>query len=209
MCAARKSSPKLKGSKFPYQYLLGWTWPEHIEKLLRRLLWTSLTESCQTERGLISPTVQLSDYVAMRLFWLIAVHPESPGAVLDLISRLHNERYAERVAENPQTWTSTLRRLAAHPSVQVRMAVAQHPSTPADVYLQLSRDANPDVRYIIAECLHRDINVLTQLAEDEQCYVAQRAKRSLARLLLQEPVQMPQRLRSTRSNQVPKRAAQG
>src|ERR1700733_15511258 len=91
---------ELSTEKFPYRFLLRWTWPEHIETPLRRLLWTWLAEANEVESQ-ESSLARMSDYVAMHVLWLVAVHPESPGAVLDVISRQDSGAYAERVAENP------------------------------------------------------------------------------------------------------------
>jgi HEAT repeat protein len=188
---------EIDDSKFPYRYLLRWSWPDHIERLIRQLMWTWLSE---VEQGEISNVdIATADLLAMRTMWLIAVHPESPGAMLQIISEQCSEGFTERVAENPNTWPSTLRLLATHASPRVRVAVVQNANTPSDVLFSLACDESPDVRYAIADGVQGDVRLLEHLLEDENPYVASRAKRSLCRLFPPAPAQMPFRKQASPS----------
>jgi hypothetical protein len=138
---------------------------------------------------------------------LVAVHPESPGAVLDVIARQDSSAYAERVAENPNTWPSTLKRLAAHAHPDVRIAVAQNSNTPDDACSSLTADEHLDVRYAMAACPDRQPQTLELMLEDENCYVAARAKRTLARLFPKQAVQLPTRATGKEENL--RKAAEG
>lgn len=170
--------------KFPYRFLLRWTWPEHIERYIRRLMWSWLQEQSGENTDGLSST----DYVAAHLFWLIAVSPETPGAVLDALSNTESASFLERIAENKNTWASTLSRLAQMPSPRVRMAVAENPNAPATTMLQLSLDENADVRYAVADNCNQAVTILESMSHDENCHVAARAKRTLAQMNRVEPV---------------------
>jgi hypothetical protein len=184
-------STEIDNSKFPYRYLLRWSWPDHIESLIRRLMWTWLTESSSDESNGESNQISEADFIAMRAMWLIAVQPESPGAMLQIIAEQCSEAFVERVAENPGTWPSTLRTLAKHASAKVRVAVSQNSNTPSDVLFELAHDESADVRYAMAEGVRGDAQLLHHLMEDENAYVASRAKRTLARLTPPAMAQMP------------------
>jgi hypothetical protein len=169
--------------KFPYRFLLRWTWPEHIDRYLRRLMWAWLQEqSGDSDHGLAA-----TDYVAAHLFWLIAVSPETPGAVLDAIANTDSASFLERVAENQNTWPSTLSRLALTPSTRVRAAVAENRNTPSSTMLQLSLDEDADIRFAVADNCNQAVTILESLAEDENCHVAARSKRTLSQMNLVKP----------------------
>ncbi len=164
--------------KFPYRFLLRWTWPEHIDRYLRRLMWAWLQEQGNNDPDGISPT----DCVATHLFWLIAVSPETPGAVLDALSDSGSASFLERIAENKNTWASTLAKLATSDSSKVRVAVAENANTPAATMLQLSLDENVDIRYAVADNCNQAVTILESLTNDENCHVAARSKRTLAQM---------------------------
>jgi len=170
--------------KFPYRFLLRWTWPEHIERYLRRLMWAWLQEQGDESSDDISST----DYVAAHLFWLIAVSPETPGAVLDALSNTGSASFLERIAENRNTWASTLAKLAMSDSQNVKVAVAENPNTPAATMLQLSLDENVDIRYAVADNCNQAVTILESLSNDDNCHVAARSKRTLAQMNRVQPV---------------------
>ncbi len=169
--------------KFPYRFLLRWTWPEHIDRYLRRLMWAWLQEQGSSSDDDISST----DCVAAHLFWLIAVSPETPGAVLDALSNTGSASFLERIAENKNTWASTLARLALSDSANVKVAVAENPNTPAATMLQLSLDDNVDIRYAVADNCNQAVTILESLSNDDNCHVAARSKRTLAQMNLVQP----------------------
>jgi hypothetical protein len=56
-----------------YSYLMEWQWPEHIESLLRRLLFLSFSELAgdADERAVAD-----SDALGAKAIWLISVYPK-------------------------------------------------------------------------------------------------------------------------------------
>lgn len=185
---------ELDTSKFPYRFLLRWTWPDHIEYQLRRLIWVWLSEIQEESSDTAydgNKREYLSDYVAMQLLWLIVIHPETSGAVLDFIARQPAQIYAERIAENPSTWASTLSHLSVHENPDVRVAVAQNPNTSLEICEELCFDESPDVRFALAECLHHEGAHLDQLIEDEHPFIASRARKTKMRMNPPKPLQMP------------------
>ncbi len=166
---------------FPYNYLLEWEWPEHIELLLRRLIWSRLVELTEATDGEPDASAP-SDHLAAKVCWLIACCPQTHPAVLDVLASINCSAFAERIAENPKTAPSTLSRLAGHPLPEVRCAVAENKNTPAEVINILVKDEHPDVRYSMAENHNLAEDVLQTLSEDENCYVSSRARRTLNRL---------------------------
>ncbi len=179
---------------FPYTYLLEWEWPEHIELLLRRLIWARLVELTEETDEI---TVAQSDHLAAKVCWLIAKSPETHPAVLDVLASMNSTAFAERVAENPRASSSTLARLAGHASSAVRAAVSENENTPPEVLSILVNDDHVDVRFAMAENHNLDKELLQTLAEDENCYVAHRARRTLNRIappvLARMPLQRTQR----------------
>ncbi|CAN5124256.1 hypothetical protein BH10CYA1_BH10CYA1_35480 [soil metagenome] len=183
---------------FPYSYLLEWEWPEHIELLLRRLIWARLVELTEETDDV---TVAQSDHLAAKVCWLIAKSPETHPAVLDVLASVDSNAFAERIAENPKASPSTLARLAGHASYTVRTAVAENENTPAEILCILVTDGHADVRFAMAENHNLDEGLLNTLAEDENCYVADRARRTLNRIappvLSRMPLQRTQRSKDT------------
>jgi hypothetical protein len=89
-----------------------------------------------------------------------------------------------RVAESMRA-KNMLSKLATDRSHEVRIAVADNPSTPASVMLTLAKDKHPDVRFRVAENPRSPRSALRILTQDENPYVAQRAKKTLKRLTIQ------------------------
>lgn len=169
-----------RDQNFPYRFLLRWSWPEHIDRALRRLLWAWLNEQAS---GLTeNEQLRASDYAAAQLMWLIVVSPDTPAPVLDILSKSAGEASLVRIAENPNAWASTLTRMAEHPSHLVRTAVADNPNTPECVMLSLAVDDHADVRHAVAENANLTETLLQCLATDENCLVAARARQTMARL---------------------------
>jgi hypothetical protein len=173
---------------FPYRFLLRWSWPEHIDRVMRRVLWAWLSERASE----CTDDVRGSDYAAAQLVWLIVVSPETPAAVLDILSKSASEAVLVRIAENQNTWASTLMRMVENPSHLVRTAVADNPNTPECVMLSLAMDAHDDVRHAVAENANLTQTLLECLAADQNCHVAARAKKTITRLRpAGEAVQLP------------------
>lgn len=176
-----------------FDFYFMWEWPEHIETSLRRLLWISLVEAA--EPG--SSTTKHTAFIR----WQIATYPESPAAVLDFLATLDEPALLTRIAENPQTWSVTLARLAQSQHAEVRIAVAEHANTPIDVLNALIADECLDVRYSMAENPALASKMLQQLAVDENAYVGHRATRTLARRNPAAVEQFPQRQQAQQQRQ--------
>lgn len=174
---------------FPYSYLLEWEWPEHIELLLRRLIWARLVEL--TQEGSDMQSISDSDHLAAKVCWMIAKSPDTHPAVLDVLASVDSEVFAERIAENPKAAATTLARLAAHSSPAVRIAVAENANTPAEILKILVNDEHVDVRFAMAENHNLDKELLETLSDDSNCYVAHRARKTLARIAPPVLVRMP------------------
>jgi hypothetical protein len=173
----RKNQVKVRenSEQFPYRFLLRFQWPEHIEKALRRAMWAWLNE-------LSGGSTEDTDRLGLHMCWLMAVHPETPPAVLDLLAQQSSGALLERVAENPNAWPTTLARLAKNPCSHVRVAVAANHNTPPETVLDLARDTCPDVRYSVAENAHPTLSTLHELTEDENCHVAARSKKTIQKM---------------------------
>lgn len=159
-------------------------------------MWSWLKEQISEDCDEFSST----DYVAAHLFWLIAVSPEAPGAVLDALSVMGSASFLERIAENNNTWASTLSKLGSNPSAKVRAAVAENRNTTPAVMMQLSLDESADVRYAVADNANQAVTILEALTEDENAHVAARSRRTLAQMNLVKPaVLKPQKSKKTKT----------
>lgn len=105
----------------------------------------------------------------------------NPG-VLGRLARKLNTSIQQRVAENRSTDSEALDFLAKHESNDVRSAVAQNENTPPSTAESLAGDLSCDVRYAMAENARTNKTLLGALAEDENPYVQERARRTQARL---------------------------
>ena len=191
------------GSSSPYLYLLDWEWPEHIEALLRRLLFLSISED---SKELDNNEVAETDYLAARLSWLISVYPDSNPTILHTFAQQQPTAFLQRIAENPSALPKTLACLSENPNSQVRSAVAENPNTDKDVLRKLALDESVDVRYTMAENHNLNSSILELLCEDENCYVVNRARKTLSRLTPREvsvfPMQRAQAQERSRAVQM-------
>ncbi|MBU6450749.1 MAG: hypothetical protein KGS72_03145 [Cyanobacteria bacterium REEB67] len=94
-----------------------------------------------------------------------------------------------RVAENPNTPLWTLLRLVNDDHEQVRLAAFFNPRLPASEQHYLARDPHADVRYALAEDAATAVDILDILADDENVYVQDRAKKTLQALCQAEGCQ--------------------
>lgn len=159
----------------PFDFYLQWQWPEHIDTVLRRMLWTWFVEVAEYP----DPEAHPRDSHLSHLHWLVAVSPESPAAVLEHMIDLVDDKIRERIAENPQTPWQALAKLAFSEDPKVRVAVAENENTPPEITYMLASDPHVDVRYAMAENSRTAIQILNFLSQDENCYVASRAQRTL------------------------------
>ncbi len=163
----------LNESASPFDFYLQWQWPEHIDTVLRRMLWTWFVEVAE------DPQAQAQDNHLSYLHWLIAVSPESPEEVLEQMIDVVDEKTKERIAENPQAPWQALVKLAGSEDHRVRAAVAENDKTPPETLYMLASDPHVDVRYNMAENSRTPIQVLNFLSQDDNCYVAARAQATL------------------------------
>lgn len=163
----------LCGDHKELSYYLEWQWPEEIEKVLHRMLWISLVEAAEPKAGEIPHTNLLRR--------LIAAYHEAPQEVLDYLAGVADAEVLWRIAENPQSKPETLDKLSRRMEEKVQAAVAENPLTPPEALLWLSKNACPDVRHAMAENSALPLRVLQELCTDENVYVGERAKKTLAR----------------------------
>ncbi len=93
----------------------------------------------------------------------------------------------ELIAENPNTPQNILWFLVSHPNTKIRRAVLDNPTLPPDSHHILAKDIDPDIRYALAENHNVSVDLLTELSNDQNPYVANRAQRTLSRLLIPNP----------------------
>lgn len=118
----------------------------------------------------------------MRVRWLVAMSPQTHPRVLAALAREAAAALLQRIAENPRTPPEVLAELAEHHEAEVRVAVAENRNTSQETAWRLVRDENLDVRYILAESYHLPKEMLELLADDDNPYVAVRARKTLNRL---------------------------
>lgn len=123
--------------------------------------------------------------------WILAVNTKTPDIVLDHLSKSSFEEIRARVAENPSSSHSAMRRLAYDESPRVRAALAENTNICAELIELLYTDEHPDVRYTLAESHHIPRNVLEKLTNDENPYVAHRAKRTLNNIAIYDKLNKP------------------
>ncbi len=87
------------------------------------------------------------------------------------------------VIEEVRNCSQMLNKFSKHSSTAVRIAVADNLYTDLATMFALSSDDELDVRYSIAENCNAPIAVLQKLTGDLNPYVADRAQRTLTRLM--------------------------
>lgn len=117
----------------------------------------------------------------LRVRWLLANNPNTPPQVLDSIIASNHLGLIRRVAEHPRLSLPSLEALCSHTDAQVREAVSENPNLPPSLMWTLAQDASEDVRFRLAESYTVDQEVLSYLMEDENPYVAQRARQTMRR----------------------------
>lgn len=94
----------------------------------------------------------------------------------ELISRLC------RLAADPETDATILRKLSRQPHSAVKESLLDNPNLPGEVLFDLASDKNPDIRYLVASTPYANGGILRMLQEDENPYVAARASETLERV---------------------------
>lgn len=112
----------------------------------------------------------------------MASNPDTEPHILEKLADRGSPEIVQRVAENTQTPEPVMEKLASHENVDVRNAIAQNKNAPNSTVEPLSADTDPTVRFSIAENPSTPLEVLARLVDDENAYVAERAKQTLNRL---------------------------
>lgn len=113
---------------------------------------------------------------------IIATSSKTSPDVLEALSRTASPKILELIAGNENCTPSLLKRLAKHPSAQVRAATAENHQTSLDTLWQLVKDEDADVRFGLAENHRLPETILNALSEDENPYVACRARKTIMRV---------------------------
>ena len=111
----------------------------------------------------------------------LASCPETPDAFLELLCLVGSPGTLERVAENSNASPELLNMLSSHTSCEVRIAVAEHQSTPISAVWKLAEDSCLDIPYRLAENPFTPFEVLEWLTEYDNPYVKERALRTITR----------------------------
>lgn len=119
---------------------------------------------------------------ANALMLMVGGNPQTPQNVLSQLAREDDPDLLEQIAENPNTHPRTLIYLAAFPQARVRIAVSYNPHCPRAIMRALSADHDADVRYTIAANPLVSEEILENMLEDENPYIAARATETLTKL---------------------------
>jgi len=99
--------------------------------------------------------------------------------------------WGKELAEHQDTSSYTLGELAAHADIDVRTAVADQKHTLRATMMILAKDVSADLKYAIAENHNIHADVLNMLTEDDNPFVAHRARRTLERVRISALVPFP------------------
>jgi hypothetical protein len=91
-----------------------------------------------------------------------------------------------RVAENPRTPAHLLAHFIWDQEPEVRGGIARNPHATRPILEWLASDDSVDVRYTLAENPNVPCEILARLACDDNVFVADRANRTLNRILQDE-----------------------
>jgi len=167
-----------------FAYSFRWRSPDELREALKVLLLSNQTERLAPQAPKpVSENRKAMEEEAARIRWLLAINPNTPPPVLEHLSREQHAPLLERIAENPRTHGTTLARLASHQDAQVRAAAAENLNLPIKFIWKLSKDECPDVRLRLAESYIVPVAVLKVLCYDENPYVAERANKTLRRII--------------------------
>jgi hypothetical protein len=160
---------------FAYSY--AWTSPDSdLQKALQIL--DIMVDESHTSDG-----CPLSDEEFCQVAALLASNPSCPREVLEHFAACNSKaEVLERIAGNPNVSVETLRRLAECDHAQVRSAVAENLNADTNTVRKLMQDGSTDVRFVLAENPNLPEAILSELANDENPYVAYRAQITRARV---------------------------
>lgn len=113
--------------------------------------------------------------------YIEAGNPQTAPERLAELASAPEAKVRKRVAENSLTPLSILLAMVEDENSDVRSAVAENPKFPADFLWMFVYDPSVDVRYSIAENYNMSGGLLGLLSVDENPYVSERAKKTLAK----------------------------
>lgn len=118
-----------------------------------------------------------------RLQYFQANDPGTPAPQLKSLAATANcPILLSCVASNISTPHDTIKSLAFHQHVDVRIGVIDNPSVTSAILDELVQDESDDVRYALAENHNTPAHILFLLLDDENPYVAVRAENTIERL---------------------------
>lgn len=120
-----------------------------------------------------------------KIRWLLAINPNTPAPILEHLAKDPHTGLLERIAEHPRTHVTTLLRLSNHEDAQVRAACVENNNLSIKTIWRLARDHSADVRLRMAESYTVPLAVLRVLSEDENPYVANRAAKTIRKMIEQ------------------------
>jgi hypothetical protein len=135
------------------------------------------------------PCSESSNCVGCFNDYLLACNPSTRTWTLRLLAKHSSLKVRSAVAANKRTPYRTLLKLAIDSSPEVRLSVAENPSAREDTLDLLIGDHDVDVRYGLAENMYLSMRLLERLQEDDNPFVASRA-----RLSLQKAYSLPERI---------------
>lgn len=159
----------------------------HISESLKRLVagWLEQPTNVPHLSREIETRLGLTNEDILEVAWLLAINPHTPPSVLQDLCMEASPQLLERIAENRQSWPSTLASLSYQALAEIRIAAAGNPGTPLASIMIMVRDENPDVRFSMAEDANLPVDALNILAKDDNPYVKMRAETTLKRLDLE------------------------
>lgn len=115
---------------------------------------------------------------------------------LNILSGRYSVRLLCSMADCQNLPPYMLEWLISHPSSEVRIAVSEHcGDLPSDILRLLLQDDSVDVRYAMAENHNMPLEVIDNLCDDENPYVACRAARTRERIVRQNQGEKAESLR--------------
>ncbi len=114
--------------------------------------------------------------------YIAAGDPRISENCVEKLASSNDPLIRRRIAENPSTPIQILFKLLNDEHSDVRLGVSFNPVVQRPLLDELVADSDADVRYGLAENASLPMDLIQKLANDENPYVAQRAKKTANRL---------------------------
>jgi hypothetical protein len=118
--------------------------------------------------------------VNWKIPYLKAANPQISREQLALLAQSDNHKVRRRVAEHSNTPSVVLAQLSQDDHASVKLEAARNSAAPTEIALELAHDSDPTVRYGLAEDANISKEALGTLVMDENPYVSDRARKTLA-----------------------------